>query len=172
MVIQSPINETSMGGIYSSPEIDAGMGSCVPDFSNFSLNTPVDLTTHEAAQGLCELSGAIPRSNCRPEPVKEAKRCRKRGRTSSEDQMLQNNVRRLMAMHAAHEHGMVAPDHRVADSFLLAEPKGLQSPLDCHLSSIKLPVPVALQQGGIKRACCSSEIRRLVDSRIRPGYMN
>jgi hypothetical protein len=172
LVIQSPINETSMGGMYSSPDTDAGLGSSVADFSNFSLNTPVDLTTHEAAQGLCELSGAMPRSNSPLEPVKEAKRCRKRGRTSSGDQLLQNNVRHLMAMHVAHEHGMVTPDHSVADSFLLAEPTGPQSPLDRHLSSIKLPVPVAVQQGGIKRACWSSETRRVVDSRIRSGCMN
>ncbi|KAH8689570.1 hypothetical protein BGW36DRAFT_271325, partial [Talaromyces proteolyticus] len=92
--IQSPIDEISMAGVYQSPEPDTdnGCGS-VPDFSNFSLHTPVDMTAHEAAQGLCELSGAMPLQQTTPQKMEEGKRCRKRGRTTSEDQMLQNNVR-------------------------------------------------------------------------------
>lgn len=104
------------------------------------------MTAHEAAQGLCELSGAMLRSQS---PVGQVSR--KRGRTSSEDQILQSNVRDLMASAYGSE---VLADERIAQSFLL---KG-QS--DHSLSSIQLPIPVPVSKGGIKRACCSAEVRR------------
>ncbi|KAL1965246.1 hypothetical protein VTN77DRAFT_6000 [Rasamsonia byssochlamydoides] len=175
LVIASPIDEISFGEIYSSPDTDAGATGSVPDLSNFSLDTPVDLTAsaQEAAQGLCELSGAVPRSNPTPEPPRESRRCRKRGRTASEDQMLQNNVRQLMALHTVTDNGVVLPDQSVADSFLIS--RGLQSPLDGQLRSIKLPVPVPSRKGtgGTKRACCSTEVRRMVlDASAEADFMN
>ncbi|GAM37713.1 hypothetical protein TCE0_024r07847 [Talaromyces pinophilus] len=144
LTIHTPIDETSLVGVYGSP--DSALCGSVPDLSNFSLNTPVDMTAHEAAQGLCELSGAMLRSQS---PVGQVSR--KRGRTSSEDQILQSNVRDLMASAYGSE---VLADERIAQSFLL---KG-QS--DHSLSSIQLPIPVPVSKGGIKRACCSAEVRR------------
>ncbi|EEA22732.1 PHO85 cyclin-5 [Talaromyces marneffei ATCC 18224] len=149
LTIHSPIDETSLAGVYSSP--DSALCGSVPDLSNFSLNTPVDMTAHEAAQGLCELSGAMLRSQSPVGQVNESRPpCRKRGRTSSEDQILQSNVRDLMA--STYENEVLA-DERIAQSFLL--------PKDGHsLSSLQLPIPVPVPKGGIKRACCSAEVRR------------
>lgn len=177
LAIASPIDETSFGDIYSSPDTDTGVTGSVPDLSNFSLDTPVDLTAsaQEAAQGLCELSGAVPRSNRTPEPPRESRRCRKRGRTTSEDHTLQSNVRQLMALHVVQDNGVVLPDQSIADSFLVPQAKGLQSPLDGQLSSIKLPVQLPSQKGtgGTKRACCSTEVRRLaLDAGGQADFMN
>jgi hypothetical protein len=174
LVIASPIDETAF---YSSPDTDVGTGGSVPDLSNFTLDTPVDLSVsaQEAAQGLCELSGAVPRSHPTPESTSGSRRCRKRGRTTSEDYTLQNNVRQLMALQAAHDSGMVLSDQSVADSFLVPQPKGPQSPLDGQLSSVKVPVPLPSHKGagGIKRACCSTEVRRmLLDAGSRADFMN
>lgn len=156
--IHSPIDETSLGGVCNSPEIDAGLCGSVPDLSNFSLNTPVDMTAHEAAQGLCELSSSILRPQSSLEKMDENRPCRKRGRTSSEDQILQNNVRDLMASAYAED---VLADERVAKSFLI--PKNSS---DLRLNSIQLPVPVPAPKGGIKRACCSAEVRDQLLSRL------
>ncbi|CRG88838.1 PHO85 cyclin-5 [Talaromyces islandicus] len=163
LAIQSPIDEMSLMGVYQSPEGDAGTCGSVPDLSNFSIHTPVDMTAHEAAQGLCELSGAMPPVQPAPQQTGGTTRCRKRGRTSSEDQILQNNVRELMTGHDEHT---VLPDNQMANSFLLPETKSLQPPFGCSLSSMKLPIPV-----GIKRACCSAEARsRLVRSNGQTAY--
>jgi hypothetical protein len=151
LTIHTPIDETSLVGVYSSP--DSGLCGSVPDLSNFSLNTPVDMTAHEAAQGLCELSGAMLRSQSPVCQVNESRPpCRKRGRTSSEDQILQSNVRDLMASAYGNE---VLADERIAQSFLLSKGQS-----DHGLSSIQLPIPVPASKGGIKRACCSAEVRR------------
>jgi len=152
LAIASPIDETGLAEIYSSPESYTGPAGPVPDLSNFSLSTPVDLAAaQEAAQGLCELSGAVPRSN----PPSQARRCRKRGRTSDE-LSLQSNVRQLMSMGTMKGEQVVLSDQNVADSFLIPQPKGLQSQSACQLSSLKLPVPT----GSIKRACCGPETRK------------
>ncbi|EED15338.1 G1/S-specific cyclin Pcl5, putative [Talaromyces stipitatus ATCC 10500] len=150
LAIHSPIDESSLIGVYSSPE--SGLCGTVPDLSNFSLNTPVDMTAHEAAQGLCELSGAMLRSQSPVSKVNESRPCRKRGRTSSDDQILQSNVRELISPIYGNE---VLTDEKLAKSFLL--PK---DPSDHCLSSIQLPIPIPAPKGGIKRACCSAEVRR------------
>lgn len=162
LVIQSPIDEMSLTGIYQSPEGDAGACGSVPDLSNFSIHTPVDMTAHEAAQGLCELSGAMPPVQPAPAKISETTRCRKRGRPLSEDQALQSNVREMMT--TGHDQHTVLPDSQMASSFLLPEAKNLQVPLGCGMNSMKLPVPVP--NGGIKRACCSAEVRSRL---VRPG---
>lgn len=164
LAIQSPIDEMSLVGVYQSPEGDSGACGSVPDLTNFSINTPVDMTAHEAAQGLCELSGAMPPVQPAPQKVGETTRCRKRGRTYSEDQILQNNVREMMTTGRVEQ--MVLPDSQMANSFLLPEAKSLQPPFGCGLSSMKLPIPVAIPNGGIKRACCSAEARSRI---VRPG---
>jgi hypothetical protein len=150
LIIGSPIDEITSVGVYSSPE--PGLCGSVPDLTNFSLNTPVDKTAHEAAQGLCELSSATLRTQSPVSQVTEKKSSgRKRGRTSSEDLSLQSNVRDLMALN----HGSNVPlDDRVAKSFLL--PKDPSS----ILSSYQLPIPVPTAKGSTKRACCSAEVRR------------
>ncbi|KAJ9305262.1 hypothetical protein DTO217A2_5191 [Paecilomyces variotii] len=145
LIIASPIDETALAGIYNSPESYVGSAPQVPDLSNFSLNTPIDLTAHEAAQGLCELSGAVPRSHPTPEPVPETRRCRKRGRTASEDMILQTNVRQIMGINPGKSEA----------------PKGLQSPSTSQFGSLRLPVPLSGPHGtgSLKRACCGSEAR-------------
>lgn len=151
LAIHTPIDETSLVGVYSPA--DSAICGSVPDLSNFSLNTPVDLTAHEAAQGLCELSGASVRSESPISQVTETRpSCRKRGRTSSDDQILQSNVRDLMASAYAND---VLADGKVAQSFLLSKDQSGHS-----LSSLQLPIPVPNSKGGIKRACCSAEARR------------
>lgn len=151
LTIHTPIDETSQIGVYGSPE--AGSCGSVPDLTNFSLNTPVDMTTHEAARGLCELSGAMLRTSSPLNHVGETQPVRrKRGRTSSEDQNLQNNVRNLMV--STFQENVLA-DERFSNSFLL--PNELSSH---NLDSIQLSIPVPVPTGGIKRACCSAEVRR------------
>lgn len=175
LIIASPIDETSLAGIYNSPESYIGPASQVPDLSNFSLNTPIDLTAHEAAQGLCELSGAVPRSHPTPEPVPQARRCRKRGRTSSEDMILQANVRQLMGINSAKAEPTVLTDRHVAESFMLPQPKGLQSPSTSQFGSLRLPVPLSGPQstGSLKRACCGTEARPfLLNAAARSKTMN
>jgi PHO85 cyclin-5 len=163
--IHSPIDETSLGDVCISPEgeTDAGLCGTVPDLSNFSLNTPVDMTTHEAAQGLCELSGALLRSQSPADKVDESRPCRKRGRTSSEDQTLQNNVRHLVA--SAYGESSVMADERIAKSFLLSNTS------DHRLSSIQLPVPVSADKGAVKRACCSADVRNQLLSHMQQTAM-
>ncbi|OKL62277.1 hypothetical protein UA08_02864 [Talaromyces atroroseus] len=159
--IHSPIDETSLGGVCVSPETEAAICGTVPDLSNFSLNTPVDMTTHEAAQGLCELSGALLRPHSPADKVDKNRTCRKRGRTSSEDQILQSNVRHLMSSAYGEDH--VLADERVARSFLISK-----NASDRGLSSIQLPIPVPAEKGGVKRACCSAEVRNHLLSHIQP----
>lgn len=169
LAIQSPIDEMSLVGVYQSPEGNAGACGSVPDLSNFSIHTPVEMTAHEAAQGLCELSGAMPPVQPAPQQIGGTTRCRKRGRTSSEDQILQTNVREMMT--TGHDEHTVLPDSQMAKSFLLPEAKSLQPPFGCGLSSMKLPIPVAIPNGGIKRACCSTEARsRLVRPHGQTAY--
>lgn len=149
MNIASPIEEGSMNnGDYSSPEGYAA--SQAPDFSNFSLGTPVD---HEAAQSLCELSNPAPR----PQPTLRAtsdsseRRCRKRGRTGSEDQLLQNQVRHLINPNGNSD-GATWQDDNSARAFVI--PESIQSK---HPSSAFIMNPSLSGPAGMKRACCGDE---------------
>ncbi|KAJ5447466.1 hypothetical protein N7445_002287 [Penicillium cf. griseofulvum] len=120
LAIASPIDESCLVGVYSSPEYPSSMGSSVPDLSNFSL----DSSLSEAAQSLCELSGATP----------ERRQCRKRGRTGSDDLLLQNHVRHLINLGASGDHS-VLPDGQFPRSFMTQHgssipPCGLAQSLD------------------------------------------
>lgn len=115
LTIASPIDETSYPGICGSPDTDLNL-------SNFTLGTPDDLSTsaQEAAQGLCALSGVIPRTT----PTVSGdinKRCRKRGRTGSQDGLLQKHVRQLMA-NPKQDDSTVLADPCMAVSYLLTLP--------------------------------------------------
>ena len=135
LAIASPIDESSLVGVYSSPEYPSSMTASVPDLSNFSL----DSSLSEAAQSLCELSGATP----------ERRQCRKRGRTGSDDLLLQNHVRHLINLGASGE-SSVLPDGQLPHSFMT------------HANSIA-PVRTEPVSGpaGMKRACCGSEARKV-----------
>lgn len=136
LAIASPIDESCLVGVYSSPEYPSSMGSSVPDLSNFSL----DSSLSEAAQSLCELSGATP----------ERRQCRKRGRTGSDDLSLQNHVRHLINLGPSGDQS-VLPDGQFPRSFMTQ-----------HGSSIS-PVQTGPVSGpaGMKRACCGSEARKI-----------
>jgi hypothetical protein len=135
LTIASPIDESSLVGVYSSPEYPSSMTSSVPDLSNFTL----DSSLSEAAQSLCELSGATP----------ERRPCRKRGRTGSDDLLLQNHVRHLINLGASGD-SSVLPDGQFPHSFMT------------HANSIA-PVQTGPVSGpaGMKRACCGSEARKV-----------
>ncbi|KAJ6179932.1 hypothetical protein N7519_010393 [Penicillium mononematosum] len=136
LAIASPIDESCLVGVYSSPEYPSSMGTSVPDLSSFSL----DSSLSEAAQSLCELSGATP----------ERRQCRKRGRTGSDDLLLQNHVRHLINLGTSGDH-TVLPDGQFPRSFMAQ-----------HGSSIT-PVQTGSVSGpaGMKRACCGSEARKI-----------
>ena len=131
MSIASPIDESIVSGgeYHSSPESHAT--SQAPDFSNFTLETPVD---HEAARSLCELSNTpVSRTNTNT----GERQGRKRGRTGSEDQ-LQNQVRHLINFHdkggwPEAARAFVIPEAAQHSAFLLSGPAGM------------------------KRACCGEE---------------
>ena len=125
LAIASPIDESALVDLYSSPP-DGYSG---PDLSTYSL----DSSLSEAAQSLCELSGATP----------ERRQCRKRGRTASDDMLLQNHVRHLIDAGAGGE--SVLSDGHLANSFLVA---------NGNSSSVSGPA-------GMKRACCGSEARKV-----------
>ena len=171
----SPIDEGSaLEGIYSSPEGYAAPGQ-VPDFSHFSLGTPVDMakSTQEAAQSLCELSGAVPARPEQQQPLcagVEPRRCRKRGRTGSEDQLLQNQVRHLINLNASGD-GAVLPDGNSARSFVIPESSHAQM----HpASQFDLPKVDASLSGpaGMKRACCGHEARKIaLNPTMRAEYL-
>ncbi|CAG7944207.1 unnamed protein product [Penicillium salamii] len=139
LAIASPIDESSLVGVYSSPEYPSSMTSSVPDLSNFTL----DSSLSEAAQSLCELSGATP----------ERRQCRKRGRTGSDDLLLQNHVRQLINLGAPGE--SVVPDGQFPHSFMT------------HTNPLA-PVQTGPVSGpaGMKRACCGSEARKVA---LNPG---
>jgi hypothetical protein len=136
LAIASPIDEASRVGVYSSPEYPSSMGSSVPDLSAFSL----DPSLNEAAQSLCELSGATP----------ERRQCRKRGRTGSDDQLLQNHVRHLMNLGASGEQTVV-PDGQLPHSFMMQHEN---NSISQRTGPVSGPV-------GMKRACCGSEARKV-----------
>ncbi|KAJ6151325.1 hypothetical protein N7470_007919 [Penicillium chermesinum] len=139
LVVASPIDESNLVVLYSSPEsYSSAMGS-LPDLSSYSL----DKSLSEAAQSLCELSGATP----------ERRQCRKRGRTGSDDLFLQNHVRHLIDLGASNP--SVVPDGHRANSFLVGDGSAVSGP------------------AGMKRACCGSEARKVaLNPRLRADFMN
>ncbi|OOQ82005.1 G1/S-specific cyclin Pcl5 [Penicillium brasilianum] len=141
LAIASPIDETtSLVDLYSSPDYPGVMGSA-PDLSSFTL----DSSLSEAARSLCELSGATP----------ERRQCRKRGRTGSDDLLLQNHVRHLIDAGASGVPAPVLPDGQLANSFLVSNGSSLSGP------------------AGMKRACCGSEARKIaLNPSIRAEYLN
>ncbi|KAF3399794.1 G1/S-specific cyclin pas1 [Penicillium rolfsii] len=141
LAIASPTDEASLADLYSSSNYPGAMGPA-PDFSNFTM----DSSLSEAAQSLCELSGATP----------ERRQCRKRGRTGSEDLLLQNHVRHLIDAGASGMPASVLPDGQLAHSLLV--PGGS--------SSLSGPA-------GMKRACCGSEAHKVaLNPSIRADYLN
>ncbi|KAG0157341.1 hypothetical protein PDIDSM_4526 [Penicillium digitatum] len=120
LAINSPINGSCLVGVYSSPDKFHGLS--------------------EAAQSLCELSGATP----------ERPQCRKRGRTGSDDLLLQNHVRHLINLGASGDHSVLS-DEQFPHSFMMQ-----------HGSSTP-PVRTGPVSGpaGMKRACCGSEARKI-----------
>ncbi|RLL93701.1 hypothetical protein CFD26_101915 [Aspergillus turcosus] len=165
LAIASPIDEGSLGDIYSSPETYLGAVGQVPDLSNISLGTPVD---HEAAQSLCELSGAISRPGQTLEQGTTAQRqCRKRGRTGSEDLLWQNHVRHLMNLNGRNE-GKTS-DGSMGDT--LSDPKHPQSLSAAQLSLLAVSAPLS-GPAGMKRACCGSEARKIaLNPSVRSEYL-
>ncbi|KKK17281.1 hypothetical protein AOCH_006312 [Aspergillus ochraceoroseus] len=170
--VASPIDETSFSDAYSSPETYFGRGGRVPDLSSFSLRTPVDISsTHEAAQSLCELSGAI----CRPQktvaPGSHRRQCRKRGRTGSEDLQLQNHVRRLMRTDSVSE-GPVLADGTMANVFRKSESANQTPSSVSQLSALGFGASLS-GPAGMKRACCGSEARKIaLHPSLRADYMS
>jgi hypothetical protein len=137
LAIGSPIDESALVGVYSSPEYPSSMTSSVPDLSNFSL----DSSLSEAAQSLCELSGATP----------ERRQCRKRGRTGSDDLLLQNHVRHLINLGGPGD-SSVLPDGQFPHSFLT----------QTQSNSVALGQTGQVSgPAGMKRACCGSEARKV-----------
>jgi len=158
LLIASPIDEVSFFDVCNSPHTYTGPTGSTTDLNNYSVNAAIDLTTstREAAQGLCELAGAIPRSKPFSDMNSEPRRCRKRGRTTSEESILQSNVRHLMTLGAMKDDEVVLPDQNISTSFLLPEPQSGLSSSGNRLGSIKLPV-LPTSMSSIKRACCESE---------------
>ncbi|KAJ5919323.1 hypothetical protein N7466_010266 [Penicillium verhagenii] len=141
LAIASPIDESSLVDLYnSSPDSYQGATGSVPDLSSYSL----DSSLNEAAQSLCQLSGATP----------ELRQCRKRGRTGSDDMLLQNHVRHLIDAGAS-GHSSVLPDGHLANSFMIGDGSSLSGP------------------AGMKRACCGSEARKVaLNPSIRADFLN
>ncbi|KAJ5608703.1 hypothetical protein N7528_009270 [Penicillium herquei] len=141
LAIASPIDESSLSDLHSSPESYlGGVTGSVPDLSGYSL----DSSLSEAAQSLCELSGATP----------ERRHCRKRGRTGSDDMLLQNHVRHLIDMGASGA-SSVLPDGNLASSFIVGDGSSLSGP------------------AGMKRACCGSEAHKIaLNPSIRADFLN
>lgn len=140
LAIASPIDESSLADLHSSPEYSVTMGSA-PDLSQYSL----DSSLSAAAQSLCELSGATP----------ERRQSRKRGRTGSDDLLLQNHVRNLIDAGATGGVPSILPDGNLANSFLMTNGPSVSGP------------------AGMKRACCGSEARKVaLNPSIRADLLN
>lgn len=166
LTIVSPMDDNSLGDIYSSPETYIGPMGQVPDLTNFSLGTPVD---HEAAQSLCELSGAIPRPSHSFEQGTTQRQCRKRGRAGSEDLMWQNHVRHLINLNVRNE--TKVPDGSQT-SMLPSELKRAQPLSAVQLSLLNASAPLS-GPAGMKRARCGSEARKIaLNPNFRSEYLD
>ncbi|PLB38603.1 putative G1/S-specific cyclin Pcl5 [Aspergillus candidus] len=143
--VVSPIDESVFSDFYNSPDLYGAPLSHAPDFSRFSLGTPVDLSSaHEAAQGLCELSGAVSRPTTGP----SQRPCRKRGRAGSDDLPLPNYIS------GSREDAAGLPSGHVMNRFLNS--KTLSAAQLQALNQTPLSGPV-----GMKRACCGSETQKI-----------
>ncbi|PGH14617.1 hypothetical protein AJ79_02952 [Helicocarpus griseus UAMH5409] len=170
--------------IYDSPAtFSTGEGS-LPPLSSFLPHGMLGDPDHEAAQGLCALSGALPRSTYPSHPTSNPTinpvdipttsttaplPCRKRTRTPSNDFTLQSHVREelrafeyLCALRSDEDDSTVTPDNQVADSFLIPQPQTMQSPLGLtpprmDNDTVKLPMPSYGSGGSVKRTCCARE---------------
>ncbi|KAK2800536.1 hypothetical protein FQN50_008081 [Emmonsiellopsis sp. PD_5] len=174
LTIVPPIDE-EYSGEYASPLPLSAEGN-VPDLTGFSIGTPADLA-HEAAQGLCALSGAMPRSyytsatptaTSTPSPTRSK---RKRGHSNADELSLQKNVRELMTFDNSYSGAQqieddsiaVVPDNQIADSFLIhSQPKAPQplSPRSLRAATLRLPMPLAMARSSgssMKRKCCAKE---------------
>lgn len=190
LTIGTPIAEGDACEIVASPEQLAHPAPNIPDLTNFSLGPPeggVSSTTtaataaQEAAEGLCALSGNVPAPVPRSHPSVAAnhlsstnststlptRRSRKRGRsTASEDTVLQENVRHLMATtngagsRKKRDDGIaVLPDGVDDNSFPLpvkakAKAKAAQSATE--FPAVK-KMPLSPYPGSLKRACCQKD---------------
>ncbi|KAJ6113247.1 hypothetical protein N7523_006564 [Penicillium sp. IBT 18751x] len=140
LAIASPIDESALVDLYSSPDAYPGAMGSAPDLSIFTL----DSSLSEAAQSLCELSGATP----------QLRQTRKRGRTGSDDLLLQSHVRHLIDAGASGD-SSVLPDDHLANSFLVRDGTAVSGP------------------AGMKRACCGSEARKVaLNPSLRAKYLN
>ena len=140
LAIASPIDESALVDLYSSPDAYSGAMGSAPDLSTFSL----DSSLSEAAQSLCELSGTTP----------ERRQTRKRGRTGSDDVLLQSHVRHMIDAGASGD-SSVLPDGRLANSFLVRDGSAVSGP------------------AGMKRACCGSEARKVaLNPSMRASILN
>ncbi|KAK1145855.1 PHO85 cyclin-5 [Aspergillus melleus] len=166
LAIASPIDETSLGDLYHSSSLDSYGGPTAPlsDLTDFTLGTPVDTTSaHEAAQGLCALSGGSAGS-------RQPHQGRKRGRAGSEDFPLQNHVRHLIHSNAV-RHGTVLPDGKMADIFLNSGPRRSQSLTATQLKALNSYAPLS-GPVGMKRACCGSEANKIaLNPTMRAEYL-
>ncbi|KAL2819988.1 hypothetical protein BJX63DRAFT_428313 [Aspergillus granulosus] len=150
----SPIDEISFSDASNSPETFL-RPSGAPDFSGFSLGASGDVT-HEAAQSLCQLSGAVTSSHSQGSQRRQG---RKRGRTGSEDLQLQRQVRHLMRSDAVSEK-TVLPEGHLADLLRNSDPGRHSSPSLPSLSALGFGAPHP-GPAGMKRACCGSEARTM-----------
>lgn len=140
LAIASPIDESALVDLYSSPDAYPGAMGSAPDLSTFTL----DSSLSEAAQSLCELSGATP----------QLRQTRKRGRTGSDDLLLQSHVRHLIDAGASGDSSVLSDGH-LANSFLLRDGTAVSGP------------------AGMKRACCGSEARKVaLNPSLRANYLN
>ncbi|RAK74796.1 putative G1/S-specific cyclin Pcl5 [Aspergillus fijiensis CBS 313.89] len=165
LAIVSPPDEVSLGPVYSSPESYTGPIGQVPDLSGYSMEHPIDLTsTHEAAQSLCELSGATSRQH------KPTGQGRKRGRTGSEDMLLQSHVRQL-AKASAQAARPVLHDGSMADVLMGSGPGSAPALTQHQLNALNYPAPLS-GPAGMKRACCGSEARKVaLHPSMRADYL-
>lgn len=173
LVIATPIDEACFSDVYPSPDVYNGSSGHGSDLSNFTLDPSSDMkSTQEAAQGLCELAGILPRTQ--PQYEKSAsKRSRKRVRPTSGDADLQNHVRHLISLGSREneeESTGVLPDTRAADSFMIPQPKASQSPSTSEFGH-KRPLPLSLPKstGSMKRACCENDALQRMVGITSPG---
>ncbi|PYH45407.1 putative G1/S-specific cyclin Pcl5 [Aspergillus saccharolyticus JOP 1030-1] len=164
LTIVTPPDEGPLGPVYSSPESYTGPMGQVPDLSGYSFEHPIDLTsTHEAAQSLCELSGATSRQE---QPMGQG---RKRGRTGSEDMLLQNHFHHLAKASALGEVSL--PHENVADLWRKTGSGSAQSLTLAQLNALNYQAPLS-GPAGIKRACCGSEARKVaLHPSMRADYL-
>ncbi|KAK2765125.1 hypothetical protein FQN54_008824 [Arachnomyces sp. PD_36] len=169
LVIATPIDEAAYAEAYPSPNVYDGTSGNASDLSHFTIDPTVDMkSAQEAAQGLCELAGMLPRAQPQPE-TPAPKRNRKRVRPTSGDSNLQNDVRHLISLSVRsneEDSTDVLPDTRVADSFMVPRPtpKAAQSPFTTELGGAhKRPLPLSLPKstGSMKRACCEGNAMQL-----------